>query len=68
MIDLLEQAIAKIRALPAADQDEAAAMLLSVASRNEATVELDDATRAAVREGMALTVPVLEVTCSSDIF
>jgi hypothetical protein len=51
MTDMLEEAIAKIRTLPAADQDEAAAMLLSVASRNEATVALDAQTRAAIREG-----------------
>ena len=52
MTDMLEEAIAKIRTLPAADQDEAAAMLLSVASRNEATVALDPETRAAIREGL----------------
>ena len=51
MTDMLEEAIAKIRTLPPADQDEAAAMLLSVASRNEATVALDAQTRAAIREG-----------------
>jgi predicted transcriptional regulator len=51
MTDMLEEAIAKIRTLPAADQDEAAAMLLSVASRNDATVALDAQTRAAIREG-----------------
>jgi predicted transcriptional regulator len=51
MTDMLEEAIAKIRTLPAADQDEAAAMLLSVASRNDTTVALDAETRAAVREG-----------------
>ena len=52
MTDMLEEAIAKIRTLPAADQDEAAAMLLSVTSRNEATVALDPETRAAIREGL----------------
>jgi predicted transcriptional regulator len=51
MTDMLEEAIAKIRTLPAADQDEAAAMLLSVASKNDDTVELDEATRGAIREG-----------------
>jgi hypothetical protein len=51
MTDMLEEAIAKIRTLPEADQDEAAAMLLSVASRDDATVALDAQTRAAVREG-----------------
>jgi hypothetical protein len=51
MTDMLEEAIAKIRTLPAADQDEAAAMLLSVASRNETTISLNAETRAAIREG-----------------
>jgi predicted transcriptional regulator len=52
MTDMLEEAIAKIRTLPDSDQDEAAAMLLSVASRNETTVALDAETRAAIREGL----------------
>jgi predicted transcriptional regulator len=51
MTKILEDAIAKVRKLPEADQEEAAAMLLSVASKNADTVELDDATRAAVRQG-----------------
>jgi hypothetical protein len=51
MTELLEQAIEKVRKLPEAEQDEAAAMLLSVASKADDTVELDEATRAAVREG-----------------
>jgi hypothetical protein len=51
MHKILEDAIAKVRKLPEADQEEAAAMLLSVASKNADTVELDHATRAAVRQG-----------------
>jgi predicted transcriptional regulator len=50
---LLEQAIEKIRELPDADQDDAAELLLIVASRASAPEKLDDATRAAVREGLA---------------
>jgi hypothetical protein len=51
MTKLLEQAIAKVRELPEADQDEAAEVLLSVVSRFREPVRLDDDTRAAVREG-----------------
>jgi predicted transcriptional regulator len=53
MTKLLEQAIEKVRELPDSDQDEAAEMLLLLASRHEAPVELDDETRAAIREGQA---------------
>jgi ABC-type nitrate/sulfonate/bicarbonate transport system substrate-binding protein len=48
---LLEEAIKKVRELPEAEQDEAAEMLLAVASKRYEPVELDDETRAAVREG-----------------
>jgi hypothetical protein len=51
MTRLLEDAIQKIKKLPEADQDDAAAILLSVASRNAEAVELDAETRAAIREG-----------------
>jgi predicted transcriptional regulator len=51
MIELLEEAIARVRLLPDADQDAAAAILLTLASKK--TVPLDDATRAAIREGKA---------------
>ncbi len=51
MSKLLEDAIKKVRELPESDQDEAAEMLLSVASRRELPVRLDEETRAAVREG-----------------
>jgi hypothetical protein len=55
MTEMLEEAIQRIRKLPAADQDDAAAMLLSVASKNAEVVELDAETRAAIREGREQT-------------
>jgi predicted transcriptional regulator len=42
-----------VRELPEADQNEAAEMLLSVASKSDAPVQLDDETRAAIQEGQA---------------
>jgi hypothetical protein len=51
MTEMLEEAIQKIRKLPEAEQDEAAAMLLSVASKSDETIELGAETRAAIREG-----------------
>ena len=51
MSKLLEDAIKKVRELPESDQDEAAEMLLSVASRRAEPVLLDEETRAAIREG-----------------
>lgn len=51
MTKMLEEAINKVRELPEAEQDEAAEMLLSVASKTGEPVHLDDETRAAVREG-----------------
>ena len=51
MTEMLEEAIQKIRELPEADQDEAAAILLSVASKSAEIVEIDAVTRAAIREG-----------------
>lgn len=51
MSKLLDTAIKKIRELPEPTQDEAAEMLLSIASRRAAPVRLDDETRAAIREG-----------------
>ena len=51
MNKLLEQAIAKVRELPEADQAEAAEMLLSVAAKRGEPVKLDEDTRNAVREG-----------------
>jgi predicted transcriptional regulator len=51
MSKLLEEALSKVRELPEAEQDEAAAMLMSVAAKKGAPIELDNETRAAVREG-----------------
>jgi hypothetical protein len=51
MTKILEEAIQKIQKLPEFDQDEVAAMLLSVASRNAETMELVELMRAAIREG-----------------
>ena len=51
MTKLLEKAIAKVRELPAEDQDALA--LLSMAGEDALLVHLDDETRAAVREGLA---------------
>jgi len=53
MSKMLEEAIKKVRELPEAEQDEAAEMLLSVASKSAGPVGLDDETRAAIREGRA---------------
>jgi hypothetical protein len=50
MTKLLDEAIAKIRRLPEANQDEAAEILLTLASRPK---PLDAATRAAIGEGQA---------------
>ena len=51
MTKMLEEAIKKVRELPESDQDEAAELLLSLASKKNEPVRLDDATRAAIREG-----------------
>ena len=53
MTKLLEEAIAKVRELPAEDQDAFAAALLSMAGEDTPVVHLDVETRAAVREGLA---------------
>jgi predicted transcriptional regulator len=53
MTRLLEEAIKRVRELPEADQDEAAEILLSLASKRAQAVHLDDETRTAVREGKA---------------
>jgi predicted transcriptional regulator len=53
MTKRLEQAIEKIRELADADQEYAADLLLIVAERATAPEKLDDATRSAIREGMA---------------
>jgi hypothetical protein len=51
MTKMLEEAISKVRELPDAEQDEAAELLLSVAAKGGGLVQLDEETRAAVREG-----------------
>ena len=53
MTKLLEQAIEKVRELPAEDQDALAIALLSLAGETIPAVQLDDDTRAAVEEGLA---------------
>ena len=53
MTKRLEQAIKKIRELSDADQDDAADLLLMLAARAAAPEKLDEATRAAIREGVA---------------
>jgi hypothetical protein len=53
MTKLLEQAIAKARELPPEEQDLIAAVLLSLADAGIGQIaELDDETRAAIREGL----------------
>jgi hypothetical protein len=53
MTKLLEKAIAKARALPAEDQDVLGAVMLAFAEEELARIgELDDETRAAIREGL----------------
>ena len=51
MTKLLDEAITKVRELPADRQDEAAEIMLSMAARKDAPVRLDDETRAAIRRG-----------------
>jgi hypothetical protein len=53
MSKLLEQAIARVQALPEEDQDALAALLLSITNADGSAVPLDDTTRAAIREGLA---------------
>ncbi len=53
MTKLLDQAIAKVRSLPEADQDEAAEVLLWTIETRNAPVLLDDDTRAAIDDGLA---------------
>jgi predicted transcriptional regulator len=53
MTKLLEQAIAKARELPPEEQDVLAAVLLSMAeARTDRIPDLDEETRAAIREGL----------------
>jgi predicted transcriptional regulator len=51
MTKLLEKAIARLRELPAEDQDAVAVAVLSMAEETP-ILALDDETRAAIREGL----------------
>ena len=53
MTKLLDLAITEVRKLPAADQDEAAEMLLWAIETRAGAVPLDDETAAAIDEGLA---------------
>ena len=53
MTKLLEQAIEKIREMPAADQDLAAGFLFALAEKRFEPEKLDSETRAAILEGVA---------------
>lgn len=53
MTKLLEQAIAKVRTLPTDEQDALAAALPAMTEGDPAHFPIDDATRAAIREGLA---------------
>lgn len=53
MTKLLERAIAKIRELPAEDQDAVAIAALSMIGEDTPLVRLDDDTRTAVLEGLS---------------
>jgi predicted transcriptional regulator len=53
MTKLLEQAIAQVRELPDDEQDAVAALLMSIAESDASGVTLDNASRAAIREGLA---------------
>jgi predicted transcriptional regulator len=56
MIKLLEEAITKVRELPDEDQEAVAAVMLSMAGVDSPVVRLDNATRAAIRRGVAQAV------------
>ena len=51
MSKLLDNAIASIRDMSDDDQDEAAELLLSFASRNRGPIAVDEETRKAIEEG-----------------
>jgi len=53
MTRLLEQAIAKLRTLPADEQDALAVAMLSLSEGDPSAYPIDDATRAAILEGLA---------------
>ena len=51
MTKLLDKAIASIRDMSDDDQDEAAELLFSLASRNRGPIAVDEETRKAIEEG-----------------
>ena len=51
MTRMLDEAIKKVRELPDSVQDDAAAMLFSVAAKQGEPVRVDEEMRAAIREG-----------------
>jgi hypothetical protein len=53
VIKALEEAIAKVRRLPEAEQEEAAEILLWALEKHEAPAPLDAATIAGIDEGIA---------------
>jgi predicted transcriptional regulator len=53
MTELLEQAIAAVRRLPATEQDAAAEFLFDFVARHSPPEPLDSETRAAILEGCA---------------
>ncbi len=53
MTKLLEEVIAKVRALPDEDQDALATLLLAVTNADASAVPLNERTRAAICEGLA---------------
>lgn len=52
MTKLFDEAIAKARELPPAEQDAMALMLLSMAGGAHLSGDLDEETRAAIRDGL----------------
>jgi hypothetical protein len=53
MTEILDKAIAKVRTLPDEDQDVLGAVILALAEEELTRIgELDDETRAAVRQGL----------------
>jgi hypothetical protein len=53
MTKLLDQAIAKVRELPEADQDAIAVAVLSMTTADASTFPIDAQTRAGILEGLA---------------
>jgi hypothetical protein len=53
MTKLLERVFEELKKLPETEQDETAELLLNLLARREEPIQLDEETRAAVREGLA---------------